>query len=447
MSLTLHQTASLGIALAAIFSAACRTTKTTLSDRELAHYHLERNEPEKALPLLEALHQSAPDDLDVARSLVEAHVRSGRVSALIDRLKARAADTPVWHYMLGLAYFARAADAELPAITELERAVQLSPNEPELHHRLGLALLESERYEQALPPLERAYALAPERTAYALPLAKAYHRTGASAKAVEALRAVVSGEPTEAEVKVARALMDQIADPFARLPAAARPKLEEGLSWLFDRDVPQQAIVAFEEILRDWPDLAVVHALLGLAWQRIDDAARALDEIKRAIELQPEDGKNHFYLGELYLSRQRPKQAREHFERAVALNPLLTEAYARLGDLALERGELDVARSHFRTLTHLEPHSAQARGRLATALMLSGDFPGAARELERVLEREPENVEFQLRLGLLHAERHHAARSAQERSAAKAAAQKWLRQVLEAQPDNALASRALEGLK
>ncbi|MFY0576011.1 hypothetical protein ACN28S_18090 [Cystobacter fuscus] len=44
----------------------------------------------------------------------------------------------------------------------------------------------------------------------------------------------------------------------------------------------------------------MVHALMGLAWQRLDDAGRAVEEFKRAIELAPADGKNHFYLGELY---------------------------------------------------------------------------------------------------------------------------------------------------
>src|SRR6185295_13058688 len=158
--------------------------------------------------------------------------------------------------------------------------------------------------------------------------------------AVAALALVVQGSPTPAEVKVARALMDQIADPFAAFPQAARPTLEQGIQWLQVADVPQQAIVSFEEILHDYPDIAVVHALLGLAYQRIDDAGRAVDELKRAIELQPDDGKAHQYLGELYLSHQRPKQAREELERAIKLNPMLDIAYYRLGDLALERRDL-----------------------------------------------------------------------------------------------------------
>jgi tetratricopeptide (TPR) repeat protein len=264
---------------------------------------------------------------------------------------------------------------------------------------------------------------------------------------VAALAKLVASEPSPAEVTTARALMDQISDPFAGVPKAAERKLEQGLAWLREADVPQQAIVAFEEILRDYPDLPVVHALLGLAYQRLDDAGRAVDEFKRAIELAPDVGRTWFYLGELYLARQRPEQAREAFEKAVALDPLLDEAYLRLGDLELERRDVAQARDHFRILTSLQPDSVPAHGKLALALQLLGDYPAADRELRRVLDKDPENVEFMLRLGLLHAERHLRATQASERQRASEEASRWLRKVLELQPENALASRTLESLK
>jgi hypothetical protein len=64
-----------------------------------------------------------------------------------------------------------------------------------------------------------------------------------------------------------------------------------------------------------------------------------------------------------------------------------------------------------------------------------------------VLERDPDNVEFALRLGLLHAERAGRAPTAESRRGAVAEAERWLRQVLEAQPENAVASRALASLR
>lgn len=428
---------------AAVLVTGCATPSgAQLTDRERAQVLMQRGDAKAAVPILEDLHARSAHDFALARALAEAHVKAGSAEALLQRLSTT--DTAISHYMQGLVLFARAADATGPAIAEFQRAVELEPSAGELHHRLGVALLESEKYEQAKAPLMRAVQLQPGEVSWQLPVAKVLYRSGDSKGAIEALKAVVSGTPSPADVKVARALMDQIADPFAGFPQAARGTLEQGIQWLQVADVPQQAIISFEEILHDYPDLAVVHALLGLAYQRIDDAGRAVDELKRAIELAPEDGKAHLYLGELYLSHQRPRQGREELERALSLNPLLDDAYLRLGDLALDRRDYVTALKLFRTLVALAPESIAARGKLALVYQLEGDFPAADRELHAVVDRDENNTEFLLRLGVLHTERFTKAKTAEERKLASAEAAKWLSKVLEKQPDNAIASRALE---
>jgi tetratricopeptide (TPR) repeat protein len=325
--------------------------------------------------------------------------------------------------------------------------VALSPSEPEFHYRLGLVLLESEHYDGAVPPLLRARELAPHRDELLLPLAKAQSRTGDRQGAVQSLGQWVRARPAPQDVPTARALMESISDPFARFPQSARARLEEGLLWLHERDIPQQAILSFEQILRDYPDLAVVRSLLGLCYQRIDDAGRAVEEFKRAIELSPHDGRNHHYLGLLYQSRQRPDQARPYFERAIALHPLLDEAWLHLGDGFLERGDLERAGEAFRVLTSLAPDALPPRGKYALVLQLQKDHAAADRELRRVVERDPDNLEFTLRLGMLHLDRWKHAQSTQEREAARAESERWLRKVLQAQPQNAIASRALQTLR
>lgn len=433
--------------LALALAGACRTATTVgepLGPKEQAHLLLQRGDGRGAVDLLERLHAGKPDDLSIARMLCEAHVKAGTAEALLARLATR--KDAISHYMQGLVRFGRAADTAR-AVADFRRAVELSPGEPEFHYRLGVALLESEQYDDALAALKKATSLAPDRTGWSLPLAKALYRTGDSKAAVNAVRVVVTGGPSPAEVKTARALMDQLADPFAGFPRAARPQLEQAIQWLEVADVPQQAIVQLEELLRDYPDQPAVHTLLGVAWARLDDAGRAVEELKRAIELAPDDGKNHLYLAELYVSRQRPKSAEEHYQKAIDRNPVLDEAWFKLGDLALERQDYGTARRDFEIAAHLNPESSPARGKLALVHQLEGNWPAADRELRAVLDREPENLEFMLRLGVLHTERFTKAKSAVERDEAAREASTWLQKVLDAQPENALASRALERLK
>ncbi len=426
----------------------CVTTgaaSTRLTPREEAQVFLQRGEGAKALRLLVELQEKAPADLSLARMVAEAHVKAGTAETFLAALTRQ--DTAISHYQQGLVRFARASDASAPAIANFRRAAALAPEEPEYRYRLGVALLESEQYEPARVELEAAAKQAGERPSWFLPLAKVRYRTGDNKGATDAIRTVVTGGPTPSDVKVARALMDQIADPFSSFPRSARAQLEQAIQWLEVADVPQQAIVQLEELLQNHPDEAILHALLGLSWARLDDAGRAVEALKRAIELAPADGKNHLYLAQLYDARQRSKNAEEHYRLALERNPVLDEAWLRMGDVALDRQDYVAARKDFEVAVRLVPESAPAHGKLALVLQLDGNWPAADRELRVVLDREPENLEFMLRLGVLHTERFAKSKTPTERDQASTEATLWLQKVLEAQPENAIASRALARLK
>lgn len=426
----------------------CVTTGSAsakLTPREEAQVFLQRGEGEKALELLVDLQEKAPGDLTLARMAAEAHVKAGSADTFLASLVTQ--DTAISHYQQGLVRFARASDASAPAIAAFRRAAALSPAEPEFRYRLGVALLESEQYEPARVELEAVAQEAGDRPSWFLPLAKVRYRTGDDKGAIEAIRKVVTGGASPSDVKVARALMDQIADPFVAFPRAARAQLEQAIQWLEVGDVPQQAIVQLEELLRDHPDEAIIHALLGLSWAKLDDAGRAVEALKRAIELAPGDGKNHLYLAQIYTTRQRAKNAEEHYRIALERNPVLDEAWLRLGDVALQRQDYVTARTYFEVAVRLLPESAPAHGKLALVHQLDGNWPAADRELRVVLDRDPENLEFMLRLGVLHTERFTKAKSPSEKDQAATQASLWLQKVLQAQPENAIASRALARLK
>lgn len=423
---------------------ACRTTApaNALTPRDELVVLLQRGDTAKAVPLAERLWAAAPDDLSLARAVAEAHTKAGTGAQLVERLASR--DDAVAHYVRGLVRFASAQQATDAALTDFERACALRPEEPEFHYRLGLALVESERYEAGLVALKRALELPGAKPGWWLPVAKARFATGDGAGAVAAVRTVLAGDPSPAEAAHARALMERIADPFVSLPKAAREPVERALQWLEVADLPQQAIGELELVQRDFPDLAAVHSLLGLAYARLDDGGRAIEELKRAIELNPEDGKAYLYLGEVYLGRQRPKPAREQFEKAVEKNPALDGAWRRLGELAAAEQDVAGARRAFGIAARLVPERADYRVAYAAALQADGDLAAAERELLKALERDDANVELMLRLGLLNGERATAAKLADERKRAAGEAVRWLRKVIDAQPENALASRALQ---
>lgn len=430
--------------LALLLLAACpNPAARAITKQDDARVLLERNKPEEAIPLLDELSARSPEDLTIARMRAEAYSKAGRSDELLAKSTA---DTAVAHYTRGLLLFAEPGQSA-KAIAAFEAAVAKNGSEAELHHRLGIALLETESFERALPPLQRAVELKPDARGFQLPLAKALYRNGKQREAIEALRKVAVSKPTPNEVATARALMAQITDPFANFPKSQEGRLEQGMRWLNVADVPQQAIIAFEEILQEFPDQAGVRALLGLAYQRIDDAGRAVDEFKRSIELDPSQGRPHFYLGVLYQSRQRTDQAREEFQRAIDLDPYIEEAWGRLGDLAIENGDAKGAERAFDVMVHLAPDAVVPKMKLSLALQLQKDFAAAEKQLNDALALAPESVELQLRMGLLFADKKRQSVRPEDRTVASENAEKWLRKVLDAQPDNAIASQALDAVR
>jgi tetratricopeptide (TPR) repeat protein len=436
-----------GALVALLALPACVTSSggDVLSPREQALVALQKGNAGEAVKLLDKLRADTPTDLDLARAWAEAHVKAGSGAQAL--AAAEKDDSAVGWYTRGLILFANPKEAAGAAVDAFRKAVAKAPQEGELHYRLGVALVESEQYEGAHESLTAATARRPEKTAWRLPLARAQHRLGRTKDAIASIRAVVTSDCTAQEAATAKALMDEIADPFAGFPKAARPKLDQALGWLQVADVPQQAITELEDIAREYPDLGVVHALLGLAAARVDDAGRAIEELKRAIELSPDDGKPYLYLADLYTARQRGSQAKELYEKALEKNPTLRDAWFKLGDVALERQDFEKARIAFRTAARLEPGDWFARGKLALVYQLEGNWAGADRELKGELAQHPDNLEAVLRLGLLHTEKYLKTKAPADRDAARAEASRWLEKLLEQQPENALASRALERVK
>jgi len=416
---------------------ACRTAPKAppQSEFQKASSALQTNKPEEALPILERLHKQDSSRLEVARALAEAHVRLGKTQVLLARLQNDA--RPVAHYMRGLLLYSQPGTAENEALAAFRQAIAAAPQESEFHYRLGIALVELEREAQALEALQTALALAPEKTSWQLPLAKALFRLGSHEEALAALHKSSQGVLSPVELYTAKQLMSALVEEH--VPVAAQGVLDEAVQWLNVADVPQQAIALLEALLMDFPDLATAHALLGLAYQKLDDAGRAIEEFQKAISLAPNNGTHHYYLAELYASKRRPQEAKREYESAVQKNPFLDNAHLKLGDMALQHSNWILARQHFQTAVYLG--NPQARLKLALTLQEEKNWAAAEAEFLTLLTQMPDSLELKLRAGVFYAEYFLASSSSEEKALLRNKALAQLDAVLEKQPENALASR------
>lgn len=196
----------------------------------------------------------------------------------------------------------RAAEAE----DRFRFALDLEPGFPQLYEDLGSALAMQSRFDEAIPAFEKAIQLQP-----ALPFAKrklgqALIAAGRAEEAAEALEEYVEDDPE-------------------------RTAVLQGVQLLRDGEV-DQAITAFERILRDHPNsINAMQHLAGAFLQneeRIEDAEALL---RRAIRIAPEFARAWMTLGMLLMKRNRYLEATEAFGKVTKLEPRNPDAWSSLG--------------------------------------------------------------------------------------------------------------------
>ena len=142
-------------------------------------------------------------------------------------------------------------------------------------------------------------------------------------------------------------------------------------------------VLRLQQQIRQSPDDAASHALLGLAYQQrareTGDAAyypRAETVLRRALELDDENAVAFSGLAALALSRHRFGEALVLARRARELSPMEARTLGAVGDALVELGRYREAFATFDELARLKPGLA-AYARVSYARELLGDRPGA----------------------------------------------------------------------
>ena len=142
-------------------------------------------------------------------------------------------------------------------------------------------------------------------------------------------------------------------------------------------------VLRLQQQIRQSPDDAASHALLGLAYQQrareTGDAAyypRAETVLRRALELDEESAVAFSGLASLALSRHRFGEALVLARRARELSPMEARTLGAVGDSLVELGRYREAFAAFDELARLKPGLA-AYARVSYARELIGDRAGA----------------------------------------------------------------------
>lgn len=151
-----------------------------------------------------------------------------------------------------------------------------------------------------------------------------------------------------------------------------------------------EGLQQLQRALRLQPKFVEAHAALADLHARQGRLDLALEGWQRVVALAPEDAEAHHNLGSLYLRRGRPDLARRELEEALRVAPHYLPAYLGLGALLSHSGEVERAIQCYERALEIDPKSSEAHLDLALALEAMGEKERAIVELEACLALDPD---------------------------------------------------------
>jgi tetratricopeptide (TPR) repeat protein len=132
----------------------------------------------------------------------------------------------------------------------------------------------------------------------------------------------------------------------------SEPQAESLLGWaMMLNEKYDDALLAFQKVLMREPANALARVNLGYVCLRKGLLGDAVEHLSRAIRLDTDRKATmyaNFYLGLVYLERNRADEAQAFLKKAIALGPNLTQAHFELGRAYWRAGRRDFALATWR---------------------------------------------------------------------------------------------------
>jgi len=181
------------------------------------------------------------------------------------------------------------------------RALELAPNDPEVHATRGFVLIAQERYADAEEAFERSLAIDETTAAAYHYYARASFHEGRLDKALELFGKAATHDPDDGEsVLLSAALLDKKGD-------------DEGA-----RRIAREGLARAQRYLRTNSHSQRAHYLGARAWLILGEREQAREWAKRALEIAPDDPSTSYNVACVYAHLGDVERAIESLQRSIA---------------------------------------------------------------------------------------------------------------------------------
>jgi tetratricopeptide (TPR) repeat protein len=300
--------------------------------------------------------------------------------------------------------FAQAAEAYAAFLQEY-------PDNVEARSNLGVVLARLGRTEEAVAAYRAALARSPAQQAIRLNLGLALYKAARFDEAADTFATVVAAQPVNLQARYLEAdCLLRLGKPEAVIaalePVAASREGDRVVAYLLGMaylrtNQPQRGQVLIDRIMSKG-DSAEARLLMGMAKRAVKDLAGGLEDLERAVELNPDLPGVHTLYGQALLETGNRDLAVRELEAEFARNPTDFEANLLLGMLAREDFAFDKARAHLQRALAMRPGHIAVRFQLAAIHVSLGEAEAAKTILEAIVTEAPTFVEARVSLATVY---------------------------------------------
>ncbi|MDX2028188.1 MAG: tetratricopeptide repeat protein [Alphaproteobacteria bacterium] len=236
------------------------------------------------------------------------------------------------------------------AISYLEKALGIQPDQPEILNSLGVALSGQGKFNDALMRYQRAVEIAPDYWDSINNMGNMFYASGKLDDAIIWLERSLQIRPDNAQT-------------HGFLGHAFRAQKKD-----------DQAIAHYRHALRLAPDNVEILTSLGNLLRNTGQSEEACVLYQRLAQLTPNDMNVHLNLGTIFHDRGQLPEATEQYEKVLRLQPDNTDAMINRASLLMELNRPEEARMGYEQSLSVNPQSPEARMGKSLALLMLGEY-------------------------------------------------------------------------
>jgi tetratricopeptide (TPR) repeat protein len=297
------------------------------------------------------------------------------------------------------------------AISHFQQALQIKPDNADIHNNLGTALLQKRRVDEAIIQYQQALQINPALALTHINLGFGLFQKGKVDEAITQYQEALELNPglAAAHYNLGTALMQKGKADEAILQYQQALQIKPDYAEVYNnlgnallqKGRVDDAILHFQKALQIRPDSATSHFNLGNALLKKGSLDDAITEYQKALQIKPNNAETHVNLGTALLQKGKVDEAILHFQKTLQIQPGLAAAHYNLGNALLKKGRVDEGIAHYQKALEIRPDDANAYYKLGNALSQKGTVDEAITQYQKALKIKADYAEAQNNLAWL----------------------------------------------